>query len=213
MVSVEYSALDEQLSEMVAFELELDTPSFNSKSCPTSLANPSLVDFYLQYLGIYLIKCDLINAKFLYKRMPSHIKEDQSIKCLWDLGRLLWKNDIKLFFTSVSQIFSDPKHSDILVQMVRQIRDKQIDQITHLVTQAYSCVSIDFLCNYLCISSEDISKHFLSKSWQISTDGRFISRPGNFVEEQSKTLGLENETANNEIMSKLTEFMCFMESH
>ncbi|CAH8475264.1 unnamed protein product [Heterobilharzia americana] len=209
---LEDSVLDEQLAEMITFELGLDMTSLDSNFCPNSLTNPSPINFYLQYLGLYLIKSDLVSAKFLYKRMPSSMKENPSIKCLWSLGRLLWRNDVKSFFSSISLILSDPRQPDILVQMVKQIREKQLNSTISLVARAYSSVSVEFLRNKLGLLSEDIDEHFLSKGWEMSQDGRFISRSGDMIEEKDK-ISLENETVNSDLMSKLSEFMCFMENH
>ncbi|CAH8453892.1 unnamed protein product [Schistosoma turkestanicum] len=207
------SLVEEQLSEMLAFELGLDAVNFDSKSGPTSLGNPSPVDFYLQYLGLYLMKSDLINAKFLYKRMPAKIKEHTSIKCLWDLGRFLFRNDVKSFFSRSVQVLSDPMQPEILVQMVKQIRDKQLNSMVDLFFRAYSHISVDFLCDYLCISSEDMCELFLQKGWEFCSDNRFIFRRGGISSEDNKTLSLENDTTNNDLMSKLSELMCFMENH
>ncbi|TNN06802.1 COP9 signalosome complex subunit 8 [Schistosoma japonicum] len=212
-MSEDDSAIDEQLAEMLAFELGLDTVNFDSKSCPTSLANPSPTDFYLQYMGLYLIKSDIVSAKFLYKRMPPKIKEQPSIKCLWNLGRLLWRNDVKSFFFLSSQVLSDPKHPDILIQMVKQIRDKQLDLITDLCGRAYSRICIEFLCDYLNVSSKDICDLFVNKGWEICSDGRFISRFGETTCENNKIRYSESDTSNNDLLSKLSELMCFMENH
>ncbi|CAH8466173.1 unnamed protein product [Schistosoma rodhaini] len=207
------SALEEQLAEMVAFELDLDTVNFDSKFCPTSLGSPSPVDFYLQYLGLYLMKSDLINARFLCKRMPLKIKENASIKCLWELGRFLVRNDMKSFFARSSQVLADAKQPDILVRMVKQIRDRQLSSVTDLFFRAYSHICVDFLCDYLSISSQDVCELFLEKGWKVCPDTRFISHSGELASDNDKALCSENDTTNNDLMSRLSELMCFMENH
>ncbi|CAH8456552.1 unnamed protein product [Schistosoma intercalatum] len=131
--------------------------------------------------------------------MPLKIKENDSIKCLWDLGRFLVRNDAKSFFSRASQVLADPKQPDILVQMVKQIRDRQLSSITDLFSRAYSHIYV--------------SELFLGKGWEVCPDSRFIFHSGELASNNDQALCSENETTNNDLMSRLSELMCFMENH
>lgn len=51
-------------------------------------------ELYTEFLGLYLLTNDIINAKLLWKRIPSNIKlSHDELKAVWEVGKCAWKHD------------------------------------------------------------------------------------------------------------------------
>ena len=51
-------------------------------------------ELYTEFLGLYLLTNDNINAKLLWKRIPENIKlTHNELKALWEVGKCAWKHD------------------------------------------------------------------------------------------------------------------------
>lgn len=214
MIFDDDEAIDQQLKEMELCELNLKCSLSDFRSNSSLMPNMSSFDFFIQYMGLYLLKGDLINAKFLFKRLPQSIKDDSSMKSLWFIARLLWQQDTKKFFSTCTDLQSNLNNTDILYYIIERIRDRQLKIWIDLIKQAYSCVSIKFICDYFNLKFEELLNLFDSKSWYESPQKTFLIRVKGSEKNCTHQCVLDSEAnLNMKLLSNLSELMCFMENH
>ncbi|CAL8082435.1 unnamed protein product [Calicophoron daubneyi] len=213
---VEDAVLDQQLSELELYELTVGPQAPGAKGCPVGPGSPSSEEYYTQFLGLYILKMDLLNAKFLWKRIPTPVKGSSThLKKLWNLGQLLIRRQITAFFQAADKLIEE-SNSETLIYIVRQICERQRQRVTDLVTSAYSCVSIEFLSSLLNLPESEAILPLTSRGWHPCSLNKYLLRPSDssvtIVKPESDS-NLASQTTNNEIMSKLAEFVCFIENH
>ncbi|KAA0194740.1 hypothetical protein FBUS_08839 [Fasciolopsis buskii] len=208
-VSADDQAVNDQLIELELYELTSGYQLFDPKSCPAGIGVSSLEEYYTQFLGLYILKMDLLNAKFLWKRIPFPLKESsESLKVLWSLGKLLLHKNHRKFFETATQIIQQPNNSESLVYIVTQISQRQQCHLIDLISSAYSCISIEFVASLFCIPVNNAISLLVSRNWELMADGKHLT----FV--QSPSIANSGvEATNEQIMSKLSEFMSFIENH
>ncbi|KAF7233416.1 hypothetical protein EG68_10607 [Paragonimus skrjabini miyazakii] len=206
------TVLDQQLAELEFYELTYGTSILESKCFDPHSAIPTPEEFYVQFLCLYVLKMDLLSAKFLWQRIPSTVKEtSRNLIALWKLIQCLLKRDMASFFKSVDLLLKDTSCSESLTFMVRQINEKRKQHLVTLMKTAYSCVLVEFVSGFLNMSRNDAIQLMTSYGWRLCPQKQYLLSPANSVEEQ-KLIDIPQPT-NEEIMSKLAEFMCFIENH
>ncbi|VEL19471.1 unnamed protein product [Protopolystoma xenopodis] len=204
------SVIENQILELENFELTMNPQLLDSTKFIPHPSIPTPGDFYFQLLGLYLIKMDLISAKFLCKRIPSSVKSSHpSLESLWNLGRLLWRNDLPLFFASANRILEDSFQPQSLVFIVQKLLSDKQESVLCLIENAYSCISIEHVTRWLGLPEEKLQAIISSRDWEICNNKKyFFPRRKKIVDDSFQV-----QASNTELMSKLAEFMCFIENH
>lgn len=60
------------------------------------------VQGYSELLAYYLLQGELCNAKFLWKRVPSNMKQNPEIDAVWNVGKRLWVKDMPGFYQATN---------------------------------------------------------------------------------------------------------------
>ncbi|CAL1294968.1 unnamed protein product [Larinioides sclopetarius] len=114
---------------------------------PDGIATPQV---YGQLLAIYLLQNDLPNAKFLWKRIPQNIKDDNpELGKLWIVGQKLWQCDSDVYVALAEEW---PEH---LKPIVSAIKDVTRNRALRLISKAYSSITVEKISAFLGLSSED----------------------------------------------------------
>ncbi|XP_054719758.1 COP9 signalosome complex subunit 8-like [Uloborus diversus] len=164
---------------------------------PGGVATPQL---YGQLLAIYLLQNDLPNAKYLWKRIPRNIKEDNSeLGKIWTVGQKLWQCDSTVYASLAEEW---PDHvKPILSAITETTRSRAL----RLVANAYSSISVEKISSFLGLSAEDCVKALSSLGWEIDSTFQ-IMKP------QNNGMKPDDNLVSEEQLAKLTDFVAFLEN-
>ena len=138
---------------------ECETSELNSLSCGQ---NPS-ARVYGSLLAVYLLQNDLVNAKFLWKRLSRECQQDPTVSQLWEAGKCLWKKDMCSAHAVLSQNW--PPHVQPIVKaLVESLRR----QAARTVAQCYSKISCHEFGAMLGVA--DVRSACSELGWAISDD-------------------------------------------
>lgn len=165
---------------------------------------------YAQLLAIYLLLNDLTSAKFLWKRIPDQIKqENDELSTVWQVGKLMWKRNYSEIYQVIKSRPTWPNHLRNIMNLITDVT-RQRAQL--LISRAYSTIEISMASNLLGLSREETLNLANQLGWQFDeaseylsitkTDTKYSASKGNPV------LGLDNGT---ELLEKLTDYILFLE--
>lgn len=174
----------------------------------TSPNGVASVDVYKQLLVIYLIDSDVINAKFLWKRIPEQIKsENVELQNIWKIGQFLWKKKFANVFTAVSSQQWSMVTQPLLTKLLSNLRTR----ITDLIARAYSIVKIEDTCLLVGLDETQVIELALEKSWEIDMDNKLIKPTQESTSSNVKHAGNTGDISE-ALMSSLTDYISFLEN-
>ncbi|GIY06472.1 COP9 signalosome complex subunit 8 [Caerostris darwini] len=164
---------------------------------PDGIASPQV---YGQLLAIYLLQNDLPNAKFLWKRIPESIRDENSeLGKLWTVGQKLWQCDSDVY-VALSEEW--PEH---LKPIVSAIKDVTRNRALRLISRAYSSITVEKISAFLGLPAEDCIEALSSLGWEIDAACK-IMKP------QTTDNNSEDVFQSEEQLAKLTDFVAFLEN-
>ena len=165
-------------------------------------AHKTSPEVYTQLLTIYLIDNDVVNAKFLWKRIPEQLKSGE-LENIWKIGQFLWKRDFVNVYVAVSNEWS-PLIKPLIKTLVETLRQRMI----LLISEAYSVIKIDDLCKLVGLDESETVELVLSKSWEIDMDNKVV-KPSKIEKdaEYYKESGMCDK-----LMQSLTDYVSFLEN-
>ncbi|KAG8184720.1 hypothetical protein JTE90_019324 [Oedothorax gibbosus] len=164
---------------------------------PDGVASPQV---YGQLLAIYLLQHDLPNAKYLWKRIPENIKEENpELVKLWIVGQKLWQCDSDVY------VALSEEYPDHLKPIVSAIRDVTRSRALRLVTRAYSSITVEKMSAFLGLSADDCIEALSHLGWEID-ESQKIMKPNNNENNHEEVFQSEEQLA------KLTDFVAFLEN-
>lgn len=191
---------------LLTMEFLLDYASLAKKlenqelESPTGRASPQV---YGQLLAIYLLFNDLTSAKFLWKRIPSQIKEENSeLSIIWLVGKLMWKRNFPEIYAVINSCPSWPNH---LKNIMNLISESTRQRAGALISKAYSTISISDASKLLGLSNEETLKIAEKLNWSYEADTGYI------VINKPETSN-KNIIDNSELLEKLTDYILFLEN-
>ncbi|XP_053212114.1 COP9 signalosome complex subunit 8-like [Panonychus citri] len=159
---------------------------------------------YEKLLVIYLAQNDLINAKFLWKRIPVTIKEKSDcLKLIWEVGKCLMTNDFAGVYGKIDgQTW--PIHVSPIMEQLRKDHQSRLIQ---LISKGYTKISLeDVIKTTGCSSQEEMIKLGQSVGWKTDV-------PFGFTIDKNVTIDEENSfSSNQEQLEKLTDYVSFLEN-
>ena len=85
--------MDSLLVESIEIKSENRLATLENQELDSPLGQLS-VESYSEFLGLYLLTNDLVNAKLLWKRIPTEMKfTNDELKAIWEVGKAAWKHD------------------------------------------------------------------------------------------------------------------------
>uniref|UniRef100_A0A6M2DJN8 COP9 signalosome complex subunit 8 n=1 Tax=Xenopsylla cheopis TaxID=163159 RepID=A0A6M2DJN8_XENCH len=177
-------------ADLEAQELKIAT----SNGTPTA-------DLYSKLLALYLYRDELCSAKFLWQRIPEQVKsENPELASIWAVGKCIWLRDYKGIYQALKKTWSEHV-SDIMKKVEEMIRTRAIN----LITQAYSCVSLETVAEMTGLSDEQVIATCMEKGWDVDNTTRMVTPKKPKVE-------LTSGTTSEDQLFKLTEFVSFLEN-
>lgn len=167
-------------------------------------------NIYPKLLCLYLRENDLLSAKFLWKRIPNETKlACPSLQIIWDLTVMLIKRNYSDFLRAALKCL--PTLPASIQNHINIVYFDKLNTVADLIDSAYSCISVsDLSSSLLHISPHEAIQMMALRHWTLSEDGLFVCAPSESLDDSQKTGG---GIPHAKLMSKLTEFMCFMENH
>ncbi|XP_049762595.1 COP9 signalosome complex subunit 8 [Schistocerca cancellata] len=156
---------------------------------------------YSQLLAIYLYQYDLCNAKYLWKRIPQPIKgSNAELALIWKVGQKMWQRDFPGVYAALNSEWSEN-----VSQIMRALHDNVRKRAVHLVSHAYSSISLDDLAAFVGMTAEQAAQAALEQGWQVDESARLVN-PCRPKEELNYISSSEDQ------LYKLTEYVSFLEN-
>ncbi|XP_012285628.1 COP9 signalosome complex subunit 8 [Orussus abietinus] len=176
------------ISELEKAELE----------APNGIATPQT---YAQLLALYLHGNDLCHAKYLWKRIPSDVKEaNPELWQIWVVGQHMWQRHWPAVHLALKVEWSeDVKH--IMNALKENVRERALS----LIAEAYSSLSLFCVVRMTGLSMEEARHTITERGWTI--DGNTV-QPCKADKEQS----FSQASLTEDQLNKLTQFVSFLEN-
>jgi len=159
------------------------------------------IPFYTVQLLTYLIQGDLDNARFLWRRIPKDIRNQQpEIGAAWDIGRQMWKKDYSNIYKAIKSFKGSELHKTLIEYLLETFRDRTFA----LLSTAYTYIGIADASNILGLSSKESIKFCTAKGWEYDKENKYF-KPKPIVEKKVQTAGLEH-------LQSLTEYVVYLEN-
>lgn len=177
----------------------------------TGQASPQV---YGQLLAIYLLFNDLISAKFLWKRIPPEIKEDNDeLSIIWLVGKLMWKRNYAEIYGVIESCPTWPNH---LKNIMNLILESTRQRAKVLISKAYSNISLKDASKLMGLSQEDTLNLAKQENWTLEQETGYLL----IKKSSSKESGINGNNRNGapaldngiELLEKLTNYVLFLES-
>lgn len=157
---------------------------------------------YAQLLAIYLLSNDLPNAKLLWNRISSKIKnESQELTALWAIGQRLIRRDLAAVYESIDE----HQWPSYLNNIVRELRQQTRSEAIALIGKSYAYIRRDQLAKLTSCSTEQQLDELIERmNWTADEqEGVIITK---------KTVPVDALIGNHEQLQKLTEYVAFLEN-
>ncbi|KAF2069256.1 hypothetical protein CYY_009426 [Polysphondylium violaceum] len=122
-------------------------------------SSEKIASLYGAYLFCYLIKNDITNARFLWKRIPSQLRSNESLKSIWTLAKSIHQFDTKTIYTLLGSFGAE--YQPFVVFFKESFQNRTFN----LISNAYTSISLSDCINYLGISQEQTIELAKSKGW------------------------------------------------
>ncbi|XP_052193351.1 COP9 signalosome complex subunit 8 [Diospyros lotus] len=115
---------------------------------------------------------DLNSARFLWKSIPSSIKESRpELVAAWKMGQRLWMRDYAGVHEAVRGFNWSPDTCDLVAAFSELYTKKMFD----LLLSAYSTISIQDTALFLGINEDDATKYALQQGWTVDPDSKMLT--------------------------------------
>ena len=118
-----------------------------------------------------------MKAKFLWKRLPTHLKSENSeLHRLWLIAQCLIQRKYAQAFEIVNQYKQSNQNwqNQELRNLIDYLIQKSKERFFLLVNVAYSSISIRELALNLGLSAEETTKIALNQGWSIDNTNSFL---------------------------------------
>lgn len=164
-------------------------------------------DQYVELFCLYLHSDRLMDARFLWKRIPSSAKtEGTLLKSIWDLTVLLLQRRNSEFLSSCREFLSANDTSPYIQSHLEAVYHRVQRSTVDAIKSSFSCVPLEKVCAMLCLPHDEALS--LMENWALSSDG-FITAPS---ESRSTVNCTDQDKVMSDFMQTLTEFSSFMEN-
>ncbi len=163
----------------------------------------------LRLLSLYVRTGDTMSARHLWARISSETKStNPHFTIVHDIIILLFKKQHPQFLSAARQFVADPGLPPFLRENLEAAYDRVLRQTVDVVNSGFSTISVQDLCDLFALPQKEAISQM--KGWTPSADGLYLNAPENVPLKPTST---GDQHVNREMMSKLSEFMCFMENH
>lgn len=199
----EFLSKDAKISEMRSTCENVEIRVANDK-----LNNEQINCFHIQML-IYLVTDKLPFAKYLHNRVPKQVKELDSWKAIWEVGKAQWKGENSMVYKLVATGKWDALYKPFMEKLEANYRLKQAE----IVSKSYTSISIkELMAQYLGFTKLEELNQFmamngLSDIWTFDD-----AQSPQIVNISQKKQNYEEMLDAPSLLNQLTKYVCFMEA-
>mmetsp|Transcript_104444 Transcript_104444/g.204860 ORF Transcript_104444/g.204860 Transcript_104444/m.204860 type:complete len:220 (+) Transcript_104444:50-709(+) len=146
------------LDRLSQLELQIEEASITQNAIATD------PHFYAIFMSCYLIKNELSNAKYLWKRSPDEIKATASGSMLaemWEVGKAIWKEDIS---RAIELINVTPWTSDLQCP-IDMLKNRLINSHLSAVGLTYEHIQLSSLVQTFHMTAQQVEELLRSEAW------------------------------------------------
>uniref|UniRef100_A0A0D6R5X1 CSN8/PSMD8/EIF3K domain-containing protein n=1 Tax=Araucaria cunninghamii TaxID=56994 RepID=A0A0D6R5X1_ARACU len=145
-------------------ELELQLAALGIKE-------PDGWPYSIHLLGHIYIQ-DINSARFLWKRIPSSVKESQpELAAVWKIGQCMWTHD----YPGVHCALCDFNWSPEVQQIINALSESYTKKVFELLLAAYSTISVVDTARFLGMTEEDAISYTLQEGWTLDTELQMLT--------------------------------------
>ncbi|XP_062178051.1 COP9 signalosome complex subunit 8 [Alnus glutinosa] len=127
---------------------------------------------YAIHLLGHIYADDINSARFLWKSIPSAIKESQpELVAAWKIGQKLWTRDYGAVYEAIHG-FDWSQEIQGLVAAFSELYTKRMFQ---LLLSAYSTISIQDTALFLGMNEDDATNYVLRRGWVVDPASRMLT--------------------------------------
>ncbi|KAH7424824.1 hypothetical protein KP509_11G026800 [Ceratopteris richardii] len=164
-------SLQEAINARRFGELASMCETFELEMAAKGLEKPSDWPYALHLLGHIYIS-DLNGARFLWKRVPSAVKQGQpELVAAWKIGQCLWTYD----YAGVHEAFKGYSWSPAVQQIVAAIKDEYSKKNMILLSTAYSTISVTDAAKFLGLTESETIKSTTQNGWTLDSSSNMLT--------------------------------------
>ncbi|ERN08721.1 hypothetical protein AMTRI_Chr11g99280 [Amborella trichopoda] len=115
---------------------------------------------------------DINNARFIWKRTPSAIKESQpEVVAVWKIGQCLWTHD----YAGVHDAIRGFDWSAEVKDLVSAFSESYTKRMFDLLSSAYSTITVADVTKFLGLSEEGVTNYALQHGWTIDPESKMLT--------------------------------------
>ncbi|EOA17460.1 hypothetical protein CARUB_v10005782mg [Capsella rubella] len=155
--------------------------------------------YAIHLLGyFYVDDCD--SARFLWKTIPSSIKEKKpEVVAAWKIGQKLWTHD----YAGVHGAIHGYDWSQEAKDLVAAFSDLYTKRMFQLLLSAYSTITIPELALFLGMTEDDATTYVVEKGWTVDATSQMVTVKKQAVKREQKV--------DSSKLQRLTEYVFHLE--
>ncbi|MED6157423.1 COP9 signalosome complex subunit 8 [Stylosanthes scabra] len=127
---------------------------------------------YSIHLLAHIYVHDINSARFLWKSIPSSVKESQpEVTAVWKIGQRLWLRD----YAGVHEATRAFDWSQDLQGLVAAFSELYTKKMFQLLLSAYSTISIQDTASFLGMNEDDATNYVLQHGWTVDPASRMFT--------------------------------------
>ncbi|XP_061337207.1 COP9 signalosome complex subunit 8 [Gastrolobium bilobum] len=127
---------------------------------------------YAIHLLSHIYVHDINSARFLWKSIPSSIKESQpEVTAAWKIGQRLWLRD----YAGVHEAIRGFDWSQELQGLVTAFSELYTKKMFQLLLSAYSTISIQDAALFLGMNEDDATSYVLQQGWTVDPASQMLT--------------------------------------
>ncbi|KAG2705226.1 hypothetical protein I3843_05G039400 [Carya illinoinensis] len=127
--------------------------------------------YAIHLLGHFYVD-DINSARFLWKSIPSEIKESQlELAAAWKIGQKLWTRD----YGGVHEAIREFDWSQEVQGFVAAFSELYTKRMFQLLLSAYSTISIQDTALFLGMNEDDATNYVLQQGWDLDPASRMLT--------------------------------------
>jgi len=133
------------------------------------------LEFFFDYLTMFIIVGDYDGARHLWRRIHAHIKSGNTdLSSMWNVGALLMQQNMPGAHAILNSEEWSP-HAD--KEMIGQVRKALRASQWELLSKAYSCVAMSTIAGSQCMTSDEAFEECKRLGWPVDGNGNVHPRP------------------------------------
>jgi len=157
----------------MAFNSFIILPTNQERFSPEQWRN--WLDFFFDYLTMFIIVGDYDGARHLWRRIPPQIKSGNTdLSSMWNVGALLMQQNMPGAHAILnSEEWSPHADKDMMSHVRKALRASQWE----LLSKAYSCVAMSTIAVSQCMTSDEAFEECKRLGWPVDGNGNVHPRP------------------------------------